>query len=79
MTAAAVLALIFLGGYYAGRAPVRVVHAQSPSPQRVWTVPKSWGDLKGVYHDQLLFEDQHGTIRSVFPNSASVVFTIRRN
>jgi hypothetical protein len=79
LIAVAILALAFLAGYYSGRTPLQSVQAQSPLPPRVWTAPKSWGQFKGVYHDQLLFEDEHGTIRSVFPNSTAVVFTIRRN
>jgi hypothetical protein len=74
----ALLALTFLAGYYRGRPAASIVHAQSPLPPRSWTAPKSWGQFKAVYHDQLLFEDDDGTIRSVFPNSTTVVFTIRR-
>jgi len=68
--------LTLLGGYLAGRAQLRTVEA-APAPRLV-VVPKAWGDFKGVYYDQLLFEDNTGTIRSVYPNGSSVVFTVTR-
>ena len=46
--------------------------------RREFVVPKNWGTFRAVYHDQLLFEDDHGTIRSVFPNGSTVVFVISR-
>jgi hypothetical protein len=70
-------ALAFLAGRYSGSTPPRV-HAQSQQRSRVWAAPKSWGQFKAVYYDQLLFEDDEGTIRSVYPNSTAVVFMIQR-
>jgi hypothetical protein len=79
LAAAAVAVVgVFVIGFWAGRWQLRVVQAQSPLPPKVWHVPKSWGTFKAVYHDQLLFEDADGTIRSVYPNATDVVFTIRR-
>jgi hypothetical protein len=78
-----IIPAIFLFAFLAGRWSVQpkesVVHAQSPLPSKVWNAPKSWGQFKAVYYDQLLFEDDHGTIRSVYPNSTGIVFTIRRH
>jgi hypothetical protein len=79
VVASASLFVLFVAGYVVGRwQAADSVHAQSHLPPQVWNVPKSWGTFKAVYHDQLLFEDADGTIRSVYPNSSSVVFTIRR-
>ena len=41
-------------------------------------VPKNYGTFKGVYADQLLFEDDRGIIRSVYPNGGFVVFQVTR-
>ena len=79
LVAVAILTIALLTGYLAGRAQPQTVRAQSPLPPKLWNVPKSWGQFKAVYYDQLLFEDEQGTIRSVYPNSNVVVFTIRRH
>jgi hypothetical protein len=76
---AAVLLLAFVAGRWSVPSRQSIVHAQSPLPPKVWNAPKSWGQFKAVYYDQLLFEDDQGTIRSVYPNSAGIVFTIRRH
>ena len=41
-------------------------------------VPKAWGDFKAVYNDQLLFEDNQGTIRFVYPSTGQVTFSVAR-
>jgi hypothetical protein len=79
LAALAILLVTFLAGHFSNRIQLSTVQAQSPLPPRIWNVPKEWGQFKGVYHDQLLFEDDRGTLRSVFPNSSTLVFTIRRH
>lgn len=46
-------------------------------PRRL-QVPKQYGKFVAVYSDQLLFEAEDGTIRSVYPNGGKVIFEIRR-
>jgi hypothetical protein len=46
-------------------------------PRRL-SVPKQYGKFVAVYADQLLFEAEDGTIRSVYPNGGKVIFEIRR-
>ena len=46
-------------------------------PRRL-RVPKQYGKFVAVYSDQLLFEADDGTIRSVYPNGGKVIFEIRR-
>ena len=46
-------------------------------PRRL-SVPKHYGKFVAVYSDQLLFEAEDGTIRSVYPNGGKVIFEIRR-
>jgi hypothetical protein len=58
-----VIGLIFLVGFYAGRARPTSVYAQAP---RVGTIPKEWGTFKGTYLAWgAFFEDSNGTIRIV--------------
>ena len=68
----AVALLFLLAAFAAG-----FVAADKGVPRNV-LVPKQWGDFRGVYYDQLLFEDRDGTIRSIFPNGGVVVFTVTR-
>jgi hypothetical protein len=75
LIAVAVALLAFLAGYQV-RA-LESVHAQDKRARNV-VVPKNWGTFRAVYYDQLLFEDDSGTIRSVYPSSNSVVFTVTR-
>jgi hypothetical protein len=70
-----VLAVAMAAGLMTGRAGGAAGHNET---RREFIVPKHFGTFKAVYHDQLLFEDDRGTIRSVYPNSATVVFTITR-
>ena len=46
-------------------------------PRRL-RVPKEYGKFVAVYNDQLLFEAEDGTLRSVYPNGGKVIFEIRR-
>ena len=46
-------------------------------PRRL-RVPKEYGKFVAVYNDQLLFESEDGTLRSVYPNGGKVIFEIRR-
>ena len=46
-------------------------------PRRL-RVPKQYGKFVAVYNDQLLFEAEDGTLRSVYPNGGKVIFEIRR-
>jgi len=46
-------------------------------PRRL-QVPKKYGKFVAVYGDQLLFEAEDGTLRSVYPNGGKVIFEIRR-
>ena len=71
------LCLAFVAGYFAGGRTSTVL-AQSQWTSKVVAVTKNWGSFRGVYNDQLLFEDDHGTIRSVYPSTGTVVFTITR-
>jgi hypothetical protein len=73
----ALAVLVFLVGYWVGERHPLTVQAQDRRVRDI-NVPKSWGALRGVYYDQLLFEDEHGMIRSVYPNGGSVVFTVTR-
>jgi hypothetical protein len=68
-----IVIVALLTGYVAGGRGQSTTH---PPRAQTFQVPKSWGDFKAVYQDQLLFEDQAGTIRSVYPNGTVVVFTI---
>ena len=43
-----------------------------------FSVPKSYGTFKAVYYDQLLFEDDKGVIRSVYPGGTLVFVATRR-
>jgi hypothetical protein len=58
--------------------------AGQPQPEgisarsRTFVVPREYGQFKGVLHDQLLFEDGRGTIRSVYAGGGGVVFTVMR-
>ncbi len=72
-----VLCLAFLAGFLSGGRTSTVL-AQPQSNTKVVAVSKTWGTFRGVYNDQLLFEDDHGTIRSVYPATGTVVFTITR-
>jgi len=77
LTLLAIAFLLFLAGYFTGQRNPLAVHAQDHA-RRDFSVPKSWGALRAVYHDQLLFEDDRGVIRSVYPNGGTVVFTVTR-
>jgi len=68
--------IVFAAGFVAGRIAPSSVHADKP-PRNI-LVPRQYGTFRSVYHDQLLFEDDGGTIRSVFPNGGMVVFTVSR-
>ena len=46
-------------------------------PRRL-RVPKHYGKFVAVYADQLLFEAEDGTLRSVYPNGGKVILEIRR-
>jgi hypothetical protein len=53
----------------------------SPQPSnhdKTFVVPRQYGQFKAVMHDQLLFEDERGTIRSVYAGGGGVVFTVIR-
>lgn len=41
-------------------------------------VPKNYGKFVAVFNDQLLFEAEDGTLRSVYPNGGKVIFEVRR-
>ena len=73
------LAAAFCAGYFAAMhwTPV-TAQAQAIPPQRTVSVPRPFGNFRGTFGDQLLFEDERGTIRSVYPNGGSVIFTVVR-
>lgn len=71
LVAAVVVLAAMLLSYLAG------ARAQENHPRQLW-VSKRYGTFKGVYNDQLLFEDDSGTIRSVYPNGGMVVFVVNR-
>jgi hypothetical protein len=73
----AVAVLLFLAGFWSGQRGPLAAQAQDRRTRDI-SVPKSWGVLRGAYYDQLLFEDDRGVIRSVYPNGGAVVFTVTR-
>jgi hypothetical protein len=52
--------------------------ATGGSRDRTLVVPRQFGQFKAVLNDQLLFEDERGTIRSVYVGNGGVVFTVVR-
>jgi hypothetical protein len=66
--------LLFQQNYPAGQGGSQAGAAR----ERTFVVPRQYGQFKGVLHDQLLFEDERGTIRSVYAGNGGVVFTVVR-
>ncbi|MEP7366347.1 MAG: hypothetical protein ABI972_24070 [Acidobacteriota bacterium] len=70
--------LLTAAAWFAGAQQQQQQHNDNFSYPRRLQVPKSYGKFVAVYADQLLFEDDGGTIRSVYPNGGKVIFEIRR-
>lgn len=55
--------VLFLVGFYTGRAKPTTVYAQSGAASGI--IPKAWGTYKGDTAYGLMFEDSNGTLRIV--------------
>lgn len=72
-------AALLLGAFWFGSAQQpKESHPNNFAYPRRFQVPKDYGKFVAVYADQLLFEAEDGTLRSVYPNGGKVIFEVRR-